>query len=145
MGKVNQLSVFLENKSGRLARVTKVLGENDINIRALSIADTTDFGILRIIVNQPKEAYNILKSEGFVVTETDVIAVCIPDKPGGLGQVLAVLEKEQINIEYLYAFVGNTNTKNALVIFRVEDCDKAVEVLKTHGVQVVSGDKVYIM
>ncbi len=145
MGKVNQLSVFLENKSGRLARVTRVLGENDINIRALSIADTTDFGILRIIVNKPEEAYKILKSEGFVVTETDVIAVCIPDKPGGLGQVLAVLEKEQINIEYLYAFVGNTHTKNALVIFRVEDCDKAVEVLKSQGVQVVSGEKVYTM
>lgn len=145
MGKVNQLSVFLENKSGRLARVTKVLGENDINIRALSIADTTDFGILRIIVSQPKEAYNILKAEGFVVTETDVIAVCIPDKPGGLGQVLAVLEQEKINIEYLYAFVGNTNTKNALVIFRVEDCDKAVKVLKAQGIQVVSEEKVYTL
>ncbi|MDO9573823.1 MAG: ACT domain-containing protein [Candidatus Contubernalis sp.] len=143
--KVNQLSVFLENKSGRLVRVTKVLGENDINIRALSIADTTDFGILRIIVSQPKEAYNLLKSEGFVVTETDVIAVCIPDKPGGLGQVLAVLEKESINIEYLYAFVGNTNTKNALVVFRVEDCEKAVEVLKANDISVVDGDKFYQM
>ncbi len=143
--KVNQLSVFLENKLGRLVRVTKVLGENDINIRALSIADTTDFGILRIIVSQPKEAYNLLKSEGFVVTETDVIAVCIPDKPGGLGQVLAVLEKESINIEYLYAFVGNTNTKNALVVFRVEDCEKAVEVLKANDISVVDGDKFYQM
>ncbi|UNC93420.1 ACT domain-containing protein [Candidatus Contubernalis alkaliaceticus] len=141
--KVNQLSVFLENKSGRLARVTKVLGENNINIRALSIADTTDFGILRIIVSQPKEAYNILRSEGFVVTETDVIAVCIPDKPGGLGQVLEVLEKQSVNIEYLYAFVGNTSTKNALVVFRVEDCDKAVEVLKSNGIQVVDEEKVY--
>ena len=141
--KVNQLSVFLENKSGRLARVTKVLGENNINIRALSIADTTDFGILRLIVNKPGETYDILKSEGFVVSQTEVIAVCIPDKPGGLGGVLAVLEGAQINIEYLYAFVGNTNTKNALVIFRVEDCDRAVEVLKEKGVQVVNEENVY--
>ncbi len=143
--KVNQLSVFLENKSGRLARVTKVLGENEINIRALSIADTTDFGILRLIVSKPKEAYSILKSEGFVVSETEVIAVCIPDKPGGLGGVLAILEAAQINIEYLYAFVGNTHTKNALVIFRVEDCNRAVEVLKEKGVQVVKEENVYSM
>ena len=143
--KVNQLSVFLENKSGRLARVTKVLGENSINIRALSIADTTDFGILRLIVDKPAEAHRILKDEGFVVTETEVIAVCIPDKPGGLGGVLAVLEEFFINIEYLYAFVGNTNTGNALVIFRVEDCDKAVKVLMDKGIQVVSGEKVYSM
>ncbi|RQD76206.1 MAG: ACT domain-containing protein [Candidatus Syntrophonatronum acetioxidans] len=142
---VNQLSVFLENKSGRLAKVTRVLGERDINIRALSIADTTDFGILRLIVNKPEEAHDLLKSEGFVVTQTEVIAVCIPDKPGGLAGVLAVLEEAEINIEYLYAFVGNTNTKNALVIFRVEDCDKAVEVLRNKGVRVVDSDYVYSM
>lgn len=143
--KVNQLSVFLENKSGRLARVTRVLGEKQVNIRALSVADTTDFGILRIIVDRPEEAYRALKEEGFVVTQTDVIAVCIPDKPGGLGGVLVVLEEAGINIEYLYAFVGNTNTGNALVIFRVEDCDRAVEVLVAKGVRVVSGEKVYQM
>ncbi|PKM81256.1 MAG: amino acid-binding protein [Firmicutes bacterium HGW-Firmicutes-13] len=143
--KVSQLSVFLENKSGRLAEVTKVLGENDINIRALSIADTTDFGILRLIVDKPKESYEILKKESFVVSETEVIAVCIPDKPGGLAGVLSHLEENSINIEYLYAFVGNTSSKNALVIFRVEDCDKAVEVLKANGVQVVGGEKVYTM
>ncbi len=142
---VNQLSVFLENKSGRLAKVTRVLGERDINIRALSIADTTDFGILRLIVNKPEEAHELLKSEGFVVTQTEVIAVCIPDKPGGLAGVLAILEEAGINIEYLYAFVGNTNTKNALVIFRVEDCDKAVEVLKNKGVRVVDKEYVYTM
>ncbi len=142
---VNQLSVFLENKSGRLAKVTRVLGERDINIRALSIADTTDFGILRLIVNKPEEAHDLLKSEGFVVTQTEVIAVCIPDKPGGLAGVLAILEEAEINIEYLYAFVGNTNTKNALVIFRVEDCDKAVEVLKDKGVRVVDKEYVYTM
>ena len=142
---VNQLSVFLENKSGRLAKVTRVLGERDINISALSIADTTDFGILRLIVNKPEEAHELLKSEGFVVTQTEVIAVCIPDKPGGLAGVLAILEEAGINIEYLYAFVGNTNTKNALVIFRVEDCDKAVEVLKNKGVRVVDKEYVYTM
>ena len=101
--KVKQISVFLENKSGRLAEVTRTLGKHDINIRALSIADTTDFGILRLIVNKPADANRILREEGFMVSETEVIAVDVPDRPGGLADVLEMLGKVGVNIEYLYA------------------------------------------
>ena len=140
--RVKQISVFLENKSGRLADVTKPLGKNGINIRALSIADTTDFGILRLIVNKPEEANRILRSEGFMVSETDVIAVEVPDRPGGLAGVLEVLEQAEINIEYLYAFVGGSS-KGALVIFKVEDCEAAIKVLQANNIRVLDGAEVY--
>ncbi|MBS4008983.1 MAG: ACT domain-containing protein [Clostridium sp.] len=126
--KVKQISVFLENKSGRLAQVTRVLGDNQINIRALSIADTTDFGILRLIVDKPEETNSILRAEGFMVSETTVIAVEVPDRPGGLADILATLGQAGINIEYLYAFIGQ-NSDKAQVIFRVDDSDKAISVL----------------
>lgn len=102
-----QISVFLENKAGRLAHVTRVLGEAGINIRALSIADTSDFGILRIIVNDPEKAYRILKEADFTVSETEVIAVQVPDSPGGLATVLEQMSDADLNIEYLYAFFGH--------------------------------------
>ncbi|GAV21964.1 ACT domain-containing protein [Carboxydothermus pertinax] len=139
---VKQLSVFLENKSGRLARVTEILGENKINIRALSIADTTDFGILRLIVNKPDEAYRLLKAEQFMVSLTDVIAVEVPDNPGGLAGVLKTLEPHNINIEYLYAFVEKASD-NALVVFRVEEIEKAIKILTDNGIKVFKGSKVY--
>lgn len=140
--RVQQISIFLENKKGRLANVTEVLGKNGINIRALSIADTTDFGILRLIVNKPELAYQILKDEGFTVSSTDVIAVEVTDQPGGLSQILRYLEKAEINIEYLYAFVTQ-NSSAALIVFRVEQVDEAINVLEENGVCVVPGDKVY--
>ncbi|HHV61364.1 MAG TPA: ACT domain-containing protein [Firmicutes bacterium] len=139
--KVRQISIFLENKSGRLAAVTRLLGENDINIRALSIADTTDFGILRLIVNEPEKAYDILKREGFTVSVTDVIAVAVHDRPGGLAEVLAILEDAGMNIEYLYAFTGKS-AGDALVIFRVEDPDEAIGVLTRNGVRVLANGEV---
>jgi len=139
---VQQLSVFLENKSGRLARVTEILGENNINIRALSIADTTDFGILRLIVNKPFEAYNLLKAEQFMVSLTDVIAVEVPDSPGGLAGVLRTLEPHHINIEYLYAFVEKSSD-DALVVFRVEEVEKAIKILTENGIKVLKGSEVY--
>ena len=142
--KVKQISVFLENKSGRLADVTRSLGMSNINIRALSIADTTDFGILRLIVNAPDEANKVLREQGFMVSETDVIAVEVPDRPGGLADVLETLELASINIEYLYAFVGQTS-KEALVIFRVEDCDRAVEALAAKNISVLGGEEVYTL
>ncbi|HOV42587.1 MAG TPA: ACT domain-containing protein, partial [Syntrophothermus lipocalidus] len=117
---VKQISVFLENKAGRLASVTRVLGDAGINIRALSIADTSDFGVLRLIVNDPDKAYRILKEAGFTVSQTDVVAVSVPDRPGGLAEILEVMAEADINIEYLYAFIGTT-ARNALVIFKVED------------------------
>lgn len=140
--KVKQISIFLENKSGRLAQVTEVLGENNINIRALSIADTTDFGILRLIVNEPDKAYLVLKEAGFTVSFTDVIAVEVTDKPGGLAKVLKELDRAGINIEYLYAFVQKT-ANAALVVFRVEQLEEAVKVLLASGTRVMSGDEVY--
>lgn len=139
---VKQISVFLENKSGRLAKVTTVLGDNKINIRALSIADTTDFGILRLIVDKPEAAYKILKEAGFAVSETEVIAVEIPDSPGGLAGVMNILTEAQVNIEYLYAFLENTSL-NAIVLFRVEDVAEAKKALSEKGINVLSGETLY--
>ena len=140
--RVKQISVFLENKSGRLAKVTEILGEKGINIRALSIADTSDFGILRLIVNKPDDAYQILKNGGFTVSTTDVIAVEVEDKPGGLGNVLRILDDKGINIEYLYAFLEKSS-QDALVVFRVEQVDEAIVVLGAAGINVLKGDEVY--
>jgi hypothetical protein len=139
---VKQISIFLENKSGRLAEVTKTLGSNDIDISALSIADTTDFGILRLIVNKPEKAERVLKESGFTVSCTSVIAIAVEDKPGGLASALEILEKESIGIEYMYAFVGKTST-DALVILRVEDPEKAVLSLSNKKIKVLASDTVY--
>lgn len=139
---VKQISIFLENKAGRLAKVTKVLGENNINIRALSIADTTDFGILRLIVDKPQKTYEILKEKGFAVSETDVIAVEIPDTPGGLANVMAILGEAGVNIEYLYAFLEKTALE-AVVLFKVENCENAIKALADKNIRVISGDSMY--
>ncbi|MDN5347247.1 MAG: hypothetical protein PWP65_811 [Clostridia bacterium] len=142
--KIKQISVFLENKSGRLAAVTRLLAAHQINIRALSIADTSDFGILRLIVNDPEKAYRALKEGGFTVSLTEVIGVEMPDKPGGLSRVLTCLEEAGINIEYLYAFIGKGDN-GAMVIFRVEELDRAIEVLNQAGINVLDGNKIYTM
>lgn len=142
--RVKQISIFLENKSGRLAQVTGVLGDNRINIRALSIADTTDFGILRLIVNDPDQAYRVLKDAGFTVSTTDVIAVEVVDEPGGLARALRTLERAGINIEYLYAFLQKSSSA-ALVVFRVEQLDEAVKALQDSGIRILSGDEVYLL
>ncbi|MFZ5988334.1 MAG: ACT domain-containing protein [Bacillota bacterium] len=139
---VKQISVFLENKSGRLAEVTKILGDNNIDISALSIADTTDFGILRLIVNDPEKAEKVLKENEFTVSSTSVIAIAVADKPGGLSKALSVLDGNSIGIEYMYAFVGKA-ADEALVILRVEDADKAVDTLTKSGINVLPSDKVY--
>ncbi|MFZ5753347.1 MAG: ACT domain-containing protein [Bacillota bacterium] len=139
---VKQISLFLENKEGRLARVCRILGDAGINIRALSIADTSNFGVLRLIVNQPDTAYNILKQNGFVVDITEVIAVEVPDQPGGLAGTLEILEKKNINVEYMYAFLGTTS-QDALVILRVENIAGAVETLEAANVKVLEGEEVY--
>lgn len=139
---VKQISVFLENKSGRLAEVTKILGEKDINISALSIADTTDFGILRLIVNSPEKAEEVLKDNGFTVSCTSVIAIGVSDKPGGLAVALEILDKESIGIEYMYAFVGK-HAEEAFVILRVEEPDRAVGVLTANDIKVLNSSTVY--
>jgi len=140
--KVKQISIFLENKSGRLAQVTQILAENGINIRALSLADTADFGILRVIVNDAEKASNILKTAGYTLGETDVLAVEVPDRPGGLANILLPLWKAGLDVEYMYAFVQRTG-ENAIMIFRFEDVDKAIEALKESSVRILSGKEVY--
>src|SRR5512139_422890 len=140
--KVEQLSVFLENKAGRLAEVTKVLGEGGINIRALSLADTTDFGILRLIVDQYDKAREILKQHGFTVGKTEVVAIEVPDRPGGLAWVLQILSDSDVNVEYMYAFVQHSG-KNAVIIFRFDNLERAIELLQQQGVRIYSGQEVY--
>lgn len=140
--KVQQISVFLENKSGRLATLTDVLGKAGINIRALSIADTSDFGILRLIVNQPEEAFKILKEAGFTASLTDIIAVEVKDEPGGLAAILKILESAGINIEYLYAFLEKSSN-DALVVFRVEQIEDAINLLIKNNVNLIKGAEVY--
>lgn len=140
--KIKQISVFLENKSGRLSEVTRILGDRGLNIRALSLADTTNFGILRLIINEPDEALKVLKDQGFTVSETEVLAVEIPDVPGGLAAVLEILVGEAINIEYTYAFVGK-NHGNALVVFKVEDIDRAIRSLRAKDIHLLTGEEVY--
>ena len=134
---VQQISVFVENKKGRLVGVTEVLAENDIDICAISIADTTNFGILRMIVDAPDLAVEKLKEGGYTVSTTEVIAVEIVDQPGGLNEILKILRDHDISIEYLYSFVRRP-AENALILFRVEDTDKALEILRKSGAKVVS-------
>ncbi len=138
---VQQISVFLENRAGRLNNVTSKLGEAGINIRALSLADTSDFGILRLIVDQPDKARDILSEANFTFSVTDVIAVEVPDKPGGLAKVLASLDRENINVEYMYAFVEKA-TDEAVMVFRFEEIERAASALKTGGFNILSNEKV---
>ncbi len=139
--KVKQISIFLENRAGRLNSVVSYLGEANVNIRALSLADTSDFGILRMIVDQPERAQKVLADKEFTYSLTDVIAVEVPDKPGGLGRVLAALERDGINVEYMYAFVEKSGDA-AVIIFRFEEIEKAAEILNGQGFNVLSNEEV---
>jgi len=136
-----QISVFLENKSGRLAEVTKALAEAGVNIRALSLVETIDYGVLRLIVDDPPAAKKALSGAGFTVTETPVIAVGMPDKPGALAEIVGLLTRRGINVEYCYAFVGKSG-ENAVVIFRIDAIDAALKVLQEGGVKVLSSAEV---
>ncbi len=142
--KVEQISIFLENKSGRLADVTGVLAREGINIRALSLADTADFGILRLIVNNREKVKKVLKENGFTVGLTEVVALEVPDRPGGLAGILSALNGEGINVEYMYAFVQKSG-ENAIIIFRFDEVDRAIEVLNKSGCRVLTGDEVYAL
>lgn len=142
--RVEQISIFLENKAGRLAEVTKVLSDAGINIRALSLADTSDFGILRLIVNDTELAKKVLKENGFTVGKTQVVAVEVEDRPGGLHKILDILRSADINVEYMYAFVQQSGN-NAVIIFRFDDTDGAIKTLLEHGVKVIEGERLYSM
>lgn len=142
--RVEQISVFLENKAGRLCEVTRILAESGINIRALSLADTSDFGILRLIVNDNDKAREVLKERGFTVGKTDVVAVEVDDRPGGLHRILDVLFRANVNVEYMYAFVQQSGD-NAVIIFRFDNLEEALNILKRNNVTVIGGDKLYAM
>jgi hypothetical protein len=142
--KVEQISIFLENRPGALEGVTKVISDAKINIRALSLADTSDFGILRLIVNDVETARKILKEKGYTVKRTEVVAVEVPDRPGGLHSIMQALSDKGINVEYMYAFVERSG-QNAIIIFRFEPIDKAIAVLVESGFSVLPGEKVYSM
>lgn len=137
---VEQISIFLENKSGRLAEVTSVLSEAGINIRALYLADTSDFGILRLIVNETEKAWQALKENGFTVEKTRVVAIEVPDRPGGLSSILNAIKDEGINVEYMYAFVEKSG-ENAIVIFRFDEFEKSVDILQRAGVRILGGEE----
>ncbi|RZB32005.1 MAG: hypothetical protein SRB1_01624 [Desulfobacteraceae bacterium Eth-SRB1] len=141
---VEQISIFLENKAGRLEEVTSILSEAGVNIRALSLADTSDFGVLRLIVDDNGKAEDVLKSKGFTVGKTEVVAVEVQDKPGGLSKILSLLHKSDINVEYMYAFVRQSGN-NAVMIFRFDHIDAAIKLLKNGGITVIDGSKVYAM
>ena len=142
--KAEQISVFLENKTGRLAEVTGILSEANVNIRALALADTSDFGVLRLIVDDNIKAVKALKNRGFTVGRTDVVAVEVEDKPGGLHRLLDMLHNAEINVEYMYAFVQHSG-ENAVMIFRIDNIDEAVRVLEEHNVKVINGSEVYTL
>ncbi|HOC30045.1 MAG TPA: amino acid-binding protein [Treponemataceae bacterium] len=129
---IQQISIFLENAAGRLAEVTRVLKDGGVNLRAIMIADTADFGILRIIVDNPDKALRILGDAQFTVKTTDVLSVTVKDSVGSLADVLALFEQNGINIEYLYAALEKIG-ETAVVIFKVEDLDKGLSVVKAHG------------
>ena len=141
---LKQISVFLENKKGTLAAATKVLADNGIDLIALSIADTTDFGIMRCIVNKPEQAMKLLSTGGFAVSTTEVLAVQVPDVPGGLAQVLGILNTENINVEYLYSFV-RTPSEFALILFRVDDNERCMKALTDNNIIFLSGEEIYRM
>ncbi len=136
--KVEQISIFLENKAGRLAEVTHCLAQAGINIRALSLADTSDFGILRLLVDDHEKAKDALKDKGFTVGRTAVVVVEVPDRPGGLDDILQLLSGHSINVEYMYAFVRQS-CNNAVLIFRFDRPDDAIAVLQKGGFKVIPG------
>jgi len=134
---INQLSIFVENKAGTVAEITKSIADAGVSIRALSVADTQEFGILRLIVSDVEKAKEALGKNDCVVSVTKVIGVEIPDTPGGLSNVLQLMSKADINVEYLYAFI-TISGKHAYVVLRVEDNEKAIKILTENGVKLVS-------
>ncbi len=142
--KVEQISVFMENKPGGLEHVTRVLSDSGINIRALSLADTSDFGILRLILNNTDRAEKALRDEGFTVRRSDVVAVEVPDRPGGMHSISRVLGDAGINVEYAYAFVER-NGENAIIIFRFDDIEGGIDILMKNGFVVLPGGKISML
>lgn len=134
--RVRQLSVFIENKAGRVSEITDVLGRQGVNIRGFSVSDTADYGIVRLIVDAPDEAIKALHDAGFTVKESDVICVHLPDQPGGLAGVLKVISDAGVNIEYVYSLIST------FVVVNVADVDRALQLLRDRPVQLVSQEEI---
>ena len=132
---IKQISVFVENKPGAMSAMTAVLADNNIDMRALSLAETADFGIVRIIVDNIYSATTVLKDAGYIHSVTDVLGVAIPNVPGGVNKVLGVLEDAGINIEYMYAFLGKKEKNHAYMIFRVQDDAAATKALMGNNIR----------
>ena len=133
---VKQISIFVENKEGRIKKAIDTLAKENINIRALSIADTAKYGILRLIVSDNAKAIEALEKNNFVVKENEVIILAIPDEPNGLNSTLAIFDEKNINLEYLYAFVSS-KTDEAIVVMRLENMEKAIEALKDSNIKIL--------
>ncbi len=139
---IKQISIFVENKPGALYGLTGVLAQNRVDLRALSLAETSEFGIVRIIVNDVYQATTVLKDAGYVHNLTPVVAVAIPDVPGGLNRVLQVLANANINVEYMYAFLGGKHSDGAYMIFRVADAEAAEQTLAQRNIKTLEQDQV---
>ena len=139
---IKQISVFLENEPGALYAMTGVLARQNIDMRALSLAETKDFGIVRIIVDNVYEATTVLKDAGYIHSITPVLCVAIPDTPGGLNKVLHAITDAKVNVEYMYAFLGGKDSEHAYMVFRVEDNAAATAALAARGIQVVEQDEI---
>ncbi len=136
---IPQISVFLENKAGQLADITGILSENQVNMRAINIAETADYGVLRLIVDDASKASSILLEQGFILTMTPVVGVAVPDTPGGLSKVLGVISTEGIDVEYMYSVFGQKDGQ-ACMIFRVADTDGLAAVLTKNGIAMIAGE-----
>jgi len=139
---VQQIAIFLENRSGRLADISHILSSQGINIRALSLADTADFGILRLVVDDTTKAKSILKENGFTVGITDILAVEVPDKPGGLDSILQVVKDASLDVEYMYAFTQKSG-EVGILLFRFDDLEGAIDIFQKAGVRLLAGEKVH--
>ncbi|MGE4286139.1 MAG: ACT domain-containing protein [Phycisphaerae bacterium] len=137
--KITQISVFLENRAGRLAEVCRLFGDNAIDIKALNIAETESFGVMRLIVNDSAKALSLLKAHGFTATNTHVVAVEVMDRPSGLAEILEAVNESGLNIEYMYGFMERHENK-AIMVFRFEDPEAAAEALQDKGIGVLTSD-----
>jgi hypothetical protein len=139
--KITQMSVFIENTKGKLYELCAILGKNDINIKALTLAESPEFGIVRLVVDKAEEAVKLLKENNFVASIADIVAVEVSDNPGGLAGALKALADNDIDIEYMYGFVEKASDK-ALMVFGFEDIDKAIDILCSNGVSIISKEKI---
>lgn len=138
---VTQISVFLENRAGQLSNITKVLSDNGVDLRAINIAETADYGVLRLIPADAQKASAVLLENGFIMAMTPVIAVAVPDRPGGLNSLLEALSEENIGIEYMYS-VFSSNSGEALMVLQVGEAEKVAEILSKHEFKTVTIDEI---